>query len=50
MLGAGAPLSPVEIKQLVIAGWTGRDAAAVQKHIQELEALGVKRLAVTTTS
>jgi hypothetical protein len=26
---------------LVIAGWTGRDAAAVQHHIEELAALGV---------
>jgi hypothetical protein len=31
------------IKQLVIAGWTGRDQAAVEKHIRELEAIGVKR-------
>ena len=28
--------------QLVVAGWTGRDAAAVAHHIAELEALGVK--------
>lgn len=32
----------MEIKQLVIAGWTGRDAAALQKHIKELEEIGVK--------
>jgi hypothetical protein len=32
----------MEIKQLVIAGWTGRDAAALQKHIRELEEIGVK--------
>src|SRR5262249_9606347 len=31
----------------VIAGWTGRDAAAVEKHIAELEAIGVKRPATT---
>lgn len=31
----------------VIAGWTGRDQAAVEKHIRELEALGVKRPAST---
>jgi hypothetical protein len=31
----------------VIAGWTGRDPAAVEKHIQELEELGVKRPATT---
>jgi hypothetical protein len=28
---------------LVIAGWTGRDAAAVEHHIEELAALGVAR-------
>src|SRR5262245_28680678 len=28
--------------RLIIAGWTGRDAAAVAHHIAELEALGVK--------
>jgi hypothetical protein len=27
----------------VIAGWTGRDKTALEKHIAELEALGVKR-------
>jgi Protein of unknown function (DUF2848) len=37
----------VGIDQLVIAGWTGRDSAAVEKHIAELEALGVKRPATT---
>jgi len=37
----------VQIDQLVIAGWTGRDRAAVEKHIAELEALGVKRPATT---
>ena len=31
------------IDHLVIAGWTGRDAAAVEAHIAELERLGVKR-------
>jgi hypothetical protein len=33
----------VAIDALVIAGWTGRDRAAVEKHIAELEALGVQR-------
>lgn len=28
-------------RQFVIAGWTGRDAAAIQHHIHELEVLGV---------
>ncbi len=31
------------IKNLVVAGWTGRNVAALEAHIKELEALGVKR-------
>jgi hypothetical protein len=31
----------VAIRELVIAGWTGRDQAAVDAHIQELRDLGV---------
>ncbi|HVQ61034.1 MAG TPA: DUF2848 domain-containing protein [Burkholderiales bacterium] len=38
----GAPRR-IEIAQLVIAGWTGRDKASVEKHIAELAAIGVKR-------
>jgi len=36
-------LEPIEltIRDLVIAGWTGRDRAAVEAHIHELAALGV---------
>jgi len=30
------------IRELVIAGWTGRDEAALRKHIRELEEIGVK--------
>ena len=30
------------VKELIIAGWTGRDEQALRKHIRELEALGVK--------
>jgi len=37
----------VGIDDAIVAGWTGRDAAAVEKHIRELEALGVKRPATT---
>jgi hypothetical protein len=33
----------IEIKSLVVAGWTGRDRAAVEHHIAELAAIGVKR-------
>ena len=36
-------IDPTEIKHLVIAGWTGRNVEALEKHIRELEALGVKR-------
>jgi hypothetical protein len=32
----------MDIKALVIAGWTGRDEAALRKHIKELEEIGVK--------
>lgn len=31
-----------QVSELVIAGWTGRDQAALHKHIRELEALGVR--------
>jgi hypothetical protein len=31
------------VQRLIIAGWTGRDAEAVEKHVRELEALGVRR-------
>jgi hypothetical protein len=34
---------PIEIARLVIAGWTGRDKAEVEKHIAELGAIGVRR-------
>ena len=31
------------VNQLVIAGWTGRDVNALEAHIRELEAIGVRR-------
>ena len=37
----------VVIDRAVVAGWTGRDPAAVEKHIVELEELGVQRPAST---
>jgi Protein of unknown function (DUF2848) len=43
----GARPAEVAVDEVVVAGWTGRDAAAVEKHIRELEALGVKRPATT---
>lgn len=36
-------LDTSHINHLIIAGWTGRDQHAVEHHIKELEALGVKR-------
>jgi Protein of unknown function (DUF2848) len=35
------------VRALVVAGWTGRDIAALEKHIRELEAIGVKRPTTT---
>ena len=32
----------MEVRELVIAGWTGRDERSLRKHIRELEELGVK--------
>jgi hypothetical protein len=40
-LGGGATTVEVEIEEVVIGGWTGRDAAAVQHHIDELAEIGV---------
>lgn len=37
----------IQINQLIIAGWTGRDKAAMEKHMVELEELGIKRPAST---
>lgn len=39
----GSVARRVGVETLVIAGWTGRDREAVEKHIAELEALGVQR-------
>ena len=35
------------VRRLIVAGWTGRDHVALEKHIHELEALGVKPPATT---
>lgn len=37
----------VEINSLVIAGWAGRNAAAIEHHIEELAALGIPRPSTT---
>ncbi|MDH3232859.1 MAG: DUF2848 domain-containing protein [Alphaproteobacteria bacterium] len=41
--GAAAPALSAGIDELVIAGWTGRDQAAMEAHIEELAALGIAR-------
>lgn len=45
--GSEATQSEIDIQSAIVAGWTGRDTAAVEKHIAELEELGVKRPAST---
>jgi len=37
----------VEVNRLTIAGWAGRDRAAIEHHIAELAELGVKRPSTT---
>lgn len=32
----------MEVRELVIAGWTGRDEVALRRHIRELEEIGVR--------
>lgn len=42
--GRGQPAEmAIDVASLVIAGWTGRDADAIEEHIAELEAIGVPR-------
>lgn len=33
----------LDVHSFIIAGWTGRDAQAVDQHVRELEAIGVRR-------
>ncbi len=45
-MSASTPESSLDIsavRRLVIAGWTGRDAARVEAHVRELEAEGIPR-------
>ena len=44
--GGTAPRT-LAIGKAIIAGWTGRDVAAMEKHIKELEEIGVARPATT---
>jgi hypothetical protein len=43
----GTTTERLPVTQLVIAGWTGRDPIARDRHIAELEALGIARPATT---
>lgn len=45
----GVGNASLTLTDAVIAGWTGRDIAAMERHIAELEALGVARPAATPT-
>jgi len=40
---AGRQSLRVDIQQLVVAGWAGRDRDAIEHHIEELAAIGVPR-------
>jgi Protein of unknown function (DUF2848) len=44
---SGASEERLTISRLVVAGWTGRDPVARDKHIAELEELGISRPAST---
>lgn len=44
---AGSDRIAVAIDNLIIAGWAGRDAAAIEHHIEELAALGIPRPSTT---
>ncbi|RDK04364.1 DUF2848 domain-containing protein [Paraburkholderia lacunae] len=43
----GSSAEVVEVNRLTIAGWAGRDQAAIEHHIAELAELGVKRPSTT---
>ena len=44
---SGVTARQLTIQSAIIAGWTGRDIAAMEKHIKELEEIGVARPATT---
>ncbi|EKS42469.1 DUF2848 domain-containing protein [Afipia clevelandensis] len=43
----GTDLIRIDIHSLIIAGWAGRDEAAIEHHIEELAAIGVPRPSTT---
>lgn len=42
LFASGEVSALVLVNELIVAGWTGRDRAVVEKHIRELKELGVK--------
>jgi hypothetical protein len=42
-VGANSRLLDVDIDSFIVAGWAGRDRAAIEHHIEELAVLGVPR-------
>src|SRR5690606_29155573 len=36
-------VASIMVEELVIAGWTGRNREAMERHVRELEEIGVKR-------
>ena len=38
------PQVEVDFNTLIVAGWAGRDMAAIEHHIEELAAIGVRRV------
>lgn len=43
----GAAARQLTVRKAIVAGWTGRDVAAMEKHIKELMEIGVARPATT---
>lgn len=39
---SGSERAPVRVHKVIVGGWTGRDKAALQHHIDELAKIGVK--------
>jgi hypothetical protein len=46
-LSLGGEPSSVELRTGIVAGWAGRDAEAVERHVVELEKAGMKRPSAT---
>src|SRR5579863_2136288 len=40
---SGSRMAEVTIHEAILAGWTGRDRASVQQHVDEMAAVGVPR-------